>query len=66
MYVWSIFVGLGIFPWACIKMDIPYSPWKMTTSGDHHQRSYEVQVQEENLDEIICLKLATHLEIMVK
>ena len=35
--VWSIFVGLGFFPWACIKMDIPYSPWKMKTSGDRHK-----------------------------
>ena len=26
----------------------------------------EVQVQEKHLEEIICMKLATHLEIMVK
>ena len=47
---------LGIFPWACIKMDISYSPWNMMTSGDRHQGCV-VQVQDENQEEFICLKL---------
>ena len=65
MHVWYILVWLGIFPWACIEMDISYGPWNMTTSGDRHQ-GCDVQVQDEHQEEFLCLKLATHMEIMFK
>ena len=32
-----IYVDLGIFPWACIKRKISYSPWWMTSSGDRYK-----------------------------
>ena len=34
---WEFVVGLGMFPWSCVKRMIPYNPWRMTSSGDHHQ-----------------------------
>ena len=55
MHVWSILVCLGIFPWACIKIDISYIPWNMMTSGDRRQGCV-MQVQDENQEEFICLK----------
>ena len=30
MCVWHFYEWLGIFPWACIKMKIPYSPWSLS------------------------------------
>ena len=62
MCVWYIYVGLGIFPWGCIKRKISYSPWWKASSGDRHQ-GCEVQLQEKHLKEITCLELATLLEI---
>ena len=59
---WStceLYVGLGLFPWDCIKRKISYNPWRMTSSGDRHQ-DCGVQVQLEHHEEIKCLKLATH------
>ena len=26
--MWEIYVGLGTFPWACLKRKISYNPWK--------------------------------------
>ena len=55
-------MGLGILPWARIKIDISYNPWNMMTSGVRHQWC-DVQVQDEHQEEFICLKLATHMEL---
>ena len=44
---WEFFVGLGMFPWSCVKRKIPYNPWRMTSSGDRHQVcSVQVQVEQ--------------------
>ena len=47
---WEFFVGLGMFPWSCVKRKIPYNPWRMTSSGDRHQVCC-VQVQVEQHEE---------------
>ena len=47
---WEFFVGLGMFPWSCVKWKISYNPWRMTSSGDRHQ-DCGVQVQVEHLQE---------------
>ena len=65
MCVWYIYVGLGIFPWTGIKSKNSYSPWWMMSIGVCHQ-SCEVQEQEEHIEEITYLELATLLEIMTK
>ena len=52
-------------PMGLHQMDISYSPWNMMTSGDRHQ-GCGVQVQDENQEDFICLKLSTHMETMVK
>jgi hypothetical protein len=52
---WStceFYVGLGLFPWVCIKRKISYNTWRMTSSGDRHQ-DWGVQVQVEHHEEII-------------
>ena len=49
---WEFFVGLGMFPWSCVKRKISYNPWRMTSSGDRHQVC-SVQVQVEQLEEWI-------------
>lgn len=42
---WEFCVGLGMFPWSCVKRKISYNPWRMTSSGDRHQVcSVQVQV----------------------
>ena len=56
---WEFYVGLGMFPWACVKRKILYHPWRMTSSGDRHQVC-GVQVQVEHHEEIKCLNLAIH------
>ena len=56
---WEFFVGLGMFPWSCVKRKISYNPWRMTSSGDRHQ-DCRVQVQVDHREEIKCLKLAVH------
>ena len=56
---WEFYVGLGMFSWACVKRKISYDPWRMTSSGDHHQ-GCGAQVQVKHHDEIKCLKLAVH------
>ena len=44
---WEFFMGLGMFPWSCVKRKIPYNPWRMTSSGDRHQVcSVQVQVEQ--------------------
>ena len=48
-----------MFPWACVKRKILYNPWRMTSSGDHHQ-DCGVQAQVEHHKEIKCLKLVVH------
>jgi hypothetical protein len=55
----EFYVGLGMFPWACVKRKISFNPWRMTSSGDRHQ-DCGVQVQVEHHEEITCLKLAVH------
>ncbi len=51
---WEFFVGLGMFPWSCVKRKISYNPWRMTSSGDRHQ-DCRVQVQVENHEEIMLV-----------
>ena len=55
----EFYVGLGMFPWACVKRKISFNPWRMTSSGDRHQ-DCGVQVQVEHHEEITWLKLAVH------
>ena len=57
--MWEFYVGVGMFPWACVKRKISYNPWRMTSSGDRHQ-DCGVQVQVEHHEEIKCLKLVIH------
>ena len=45
-------MGLGVFPWACVKRKISYNPWRMTASGDRHQVC-GVQVQVEHHEDIM-------------
>ena len=45
-------MGLGVFPWACIKRKIAYIPWMMMSSGDRHQ-DCGVQVQVEHHEGIM-------------
>ena len=62
--MWEFFVGLGMFPWSCVKREIPYNPWRMTSSGDRHQVC-SVQVQVEHHEEIKCLMLAVYCGVNV-
>ena len=55
----------GIFLWAYIKKKYSYCPWRMTSSGDRHQ-SWEVQVQEKHLEEILLEACNPNLDIMIK
>ena len=54
--LWESFVGLGLFPWVCIKRKISHNPWRMTSSGDRHQ-DCGVQVQVEHHEEITAWSL---------
>ena len=51
---WEFFVGLGMFPWSCVKRKISHNPWRMTSSGDRHQVC-NVQVQVEHHEEIMLV-----------
>ena len=63
--------------WSCAELSIFQACLEEYDGVDIHvhlqdiivmnkEEMIQVQVQEKHLEEIICLKLATHLEIMVK
>ena len=52
MCVWQFYVWLGIFPWACIKRKISYSPWSMRQVV--FVIKLDVEAQEKHLKEILA------------
>ena len=61
MCVWHFYEWLGIFPWACIKgrFHIAHGLCRQVV----FVIKLDVEAQVKHLEEIVCLLLATHLEI---
>ena len=65
MMINALFKGL-YEEWSCVELSILQACLEGFKTSSLCREDYEVQVQEKHLEEILCLKLVTLLEILVK